>query len=112
MRLTKGAVGRIAMIHFMAPILAIITAYGLKSGLAFLLVTLHYPSTIVTGRAGLYILNTLIKIALGPISAIGITLAYYDQRVRKEAFDIEHMIQLMGHPAPPTVDGASVPPSQ
>jgi hypothetical protein len=30
----------------------------------------------------------------GPISAIGLTLAYYDLRVRKEAFDL--MMGLMG----------------
>jgi hypothetical protein len=26
------------------------------------------------------------------------TLAYYDQRVRREAFDIEHMMRLMNPP--------------
>jgi hypothetical protein len=34
-------------------------------------------------------------ILFGPISAIAITLVYYDQRIRREAFDISHMMSLM-----------------
>jgi hypothetical protein len=30
---------------------------------------------------------------LGPIMTIGLTLVYYDERVRKEAFDLEHMMR-------------------
>ncbi|MGP8270715.1 MAG: glycerophosphoryl diester phosphodiesterase membrane domain-containing protein [Terracidiphilus sp.] len=39
---------------------------------------------------------------LGPIGATGITLFYYDQRIRKEGFDIEWMMQAAGltPPAP------------
>jgi hypothetical protein len=33
---------------------------------------------------------------LGPIWATGITLFYYDQRIRKEGFDIEWMMQAAG----------------
>ena len=44
------------------------------------------------------ITGALGAILFGPISAIALTLAYYDQRVRSEAFDIEHMMSLMGVP--------------
>jgi len=37
---------------------------------------------------------------LGPIWATGVTLFYYDQRVRKEGFDIEWMMQAAGMTAP------------
>jgi hypothetical protein len=37
---------------------------------------------------------------LGPIWATGITLFYYDQRVRKEGYDIEWMMQAAGLTAP------------
>jgi hypothetical protein len=37
---------------------------------------------------------------LGPIWATGITLLYYDQRVRKEGFDIEWMMQAAGLTVP------------
>jgi hypothetical protein len=38
---------------------------------------------------------------LGPIFAMGVTLFYYDQRVRKEGFDIEWMMQAAGMTPPP-----------
>ena len=37
---------------------------------------------------------------LGPIMAIGITLFYFDQRVRKEGYDIEWMMQAAGMTVP------------
>jgi hypothetical protein len=37
---------------------------------------------------------------LGPIFATGITLFYYDQRVRKEGYDIEWMMQAAGLTVP------------
>jgi hypothetical protein len=39
---------------------------------------------------------------LGPIWATGITLFYFDQRVRKEGYDIEWMMQAAGLTAPAT----------
>jgi len=33
---------------------------------------------------------------IGPIYAIGLTLFYYDQRIRKEGYDIEWMMQAAG----------------
>jgi hypothetical protein len=51
---------------------------------------------------------------LGPIGATGITLFYYDQRVRKEGYDIEWMMQAAGltPPAPtaPEPPRTSIPP--
>lgn len=37
----------------------------------------------------------------GPIATIAIALVYYDQRVRKEAFDLQLMMDMIGQPAPP-----------
>jgi hypothetical protein len=33
---------------------------------------------------------------IGPIYSTGLTLFYYDQRIRKEGFDIEWMMQAAG----------------
>ncbi len=41
---------------------------------------------------GGFVTNTLI----GPIYSTGLTLFYYDQRIRKEGFDIEWMMQAAG----------------
>jgi hypothetical protein len=45
---------------------------------------------------------------LGPIYATGITLFYYDQRVRKEGFDIEWMMQRAGMTVPTAPDPGAV----
>jgi hypothetical protein len=49
---------------------------------------------------------------LGPIWATGITLFYYDQRVRKEGYDIEWMMQAAGltPPSPAELPAAINPP--
>jgi hypothetical protein len=39
-----------------------------------------------------FVVNTLI----GPIYATGLTLFYYDQRIRNEGFDIEWMMRSAG----------------
>jgi hypothetical protein len=52
----------------------------------------------------------LINAFIGPIYAIGLTLFYYDQRIRKEGFDIEWMMQAAGlAPAPSAAPGFAVP---
>jgi hypothetical protein len=47
---------------------------------------------------------------LGPIYAAGITLFYYDQRVRKEGYDIEWMMQAAGLVPPAPLAEPSVEP--
>jgi hypothetical protein len=42
----------------------------------------------------------------GPISIIALSLIYYDQRVRKEAFDLQLMMEAVGH-TPPQAAAAS-----
>jgi hypothetical protein len=45
---------------------------------------------------------------IGPMYATGLTLFYYDQRVRKEGFDIEWMMEAAGMTAPvPVAEPAS-----
>jgi hypothetical protein len=46
---------------------------------------------------------------LSPIGAAGVTLFYYDQRVRKEGYDIEWMMQAAGLtvPNPPAAPASS-----
>jgi hypothetical protein len=49
---------------------------------------------------------------LGPIYATGITLFYYDQRIRKEGYDIEWMMEAAGltPPSPPAETEPAEPP--
>jgi uncharacterized membrane protein len=46
---------------------------------------------------------------IGPMYATGLTLFYYDQRVRKEGYDIEWMMEAAGMNAPPPIASLPVP---
>jgi hypothetical protein len=46
---------------------------------------------------------------IGPIGGTGVALFYYDQRVRKEGYDIEWMMQAAGL-MPPTTAASEGPP--
>ncbi len=58
-----------------------------------------FPRLVVTGQNVLWRSIVLQFVAfadqavLGPLLPIALSLVYYDERVRKEAFDIEHMMQ-------------------
>jgi len=55
-----------------------------------------------------FVTNALI----GPIYATGLTLFYYDQRVRKEGFDIEWMMQAAGLSVPAQTQALEVDASE
>jgi hypothetical protein len=91
--LTKGSVGRVIVVYFLASFFVICLTSALGLGIATLAST---GVGIGTRQVLQEVIGTLSRILLGPITAIALTLVYYDQRVRKEAFDIEHMMGLMG----------------
>jgi len=50
--------------------------------------------------------NFIGSVLVAPVSTIGFALFYYDLRVRKEAFDLQMMMQAIGaDPAPPAITG-------
>jgi hypothetical protein len=52
------------------------------------------------------VVSSIISVLILPIMSIALTLAYYDQRVRKEAFDIENLMNLLGEPKPAAAQAA------
>jgi hypothetical protein len=99
--LTRDSVGRIIVVYFLTTIFTIGMLVALDAGLN--LVGLAASTKFLHKQVLDQVLTTLGGIVFGPITAIALTLAYYDQRVRKEAFDIEHMMALMvatGNAAP------------
>jgi len=73
----------------------------------------HYPTAVYSVMP--IIANTCFSAATGPAFPVFLTLIYYDQRIRKEGFDIEWMMQSAGmtepmqEPAPVAPAPASVP---
>ncbi|HTB98824.1 MAG TPA: glycerophosphoryl diester phosphodiesterase membrane domain-containing protein [Terracidiphilus sp.] len=93
--LTKGARGRIFLLGLL--VVAIQLGLGLITQLFFIVATVKHhgdlPALVrVLQQLVAFFTNTFV----GPIYATGFTLFYYDQRVRKEGYDIERMMHAAG----------------
>lgn len=93
--LSKGARGRIFLLLLL--IGAIKFGVGALTQ-SFLVVAVfkHHGQVPVALNVLSQVISFFTTTVLGPIGAAGLTLFYYDQRVRKEGFDIERMMQAAG----------------
>jgi hypothetical protein len=105
--LTRDFAGRSALIYLLAAALSY--GVGLMIQIPFfvlLAVTAKQSQLVllwtVLGQVG----NFLGGILVAPVHTIGFALFYYDLRVRKEAFDLQMMMQAIGaDPMPPPITG-------
>ena len=94
--LSKGARGRIFVLGLL--VYAVRVLLGIVFGIPFLIYAMrHLGHALPLGLLAMqqlaaFAVNTLI----GPIYSTGLTLFYYDQRVRKEGFDLEWMMRSAG----------------
>jgi len=78
---------------------------------------LEFPATIFTVKAALakqqpslgvmaysYVANFMSQVLVGPIGTISASLMYYNLRVRKEGFDIQHLMNSLGSVPRPLAD--------
>lgn len=115
--LAENSYGRILLIFILFVVLSYVSAFLLQApflvAIFFFAVQGDPPQWLLTLAAiGEFAGSTLV----GPVGAIAFTLLYYDERVRKEAFDLQLMMQALdqaspspGSAAPPDVSGAAVP---
>lgn len=101
--LTQGAKGRILGILLLTGIMKFVLAYALQ--LPALLINKSVFLTSKThlsmaSTAWIHIGNFLGGSIAGPITTIALVLVYYDQRVRKEAFDLQLMMESVTQPCP------------
>jgi hypothetical protein len=93
--LSKGSRGRILLLGLLAFVIQlglIIITQGF-----FLLLGFKNHGVLPVGlRALQQIIAFFTNAFVGPIYATGLTLFYYDQRIRKEGYDIEWMMQTAG----------------
>ena len=93
-RLTQNFIGRVTIVYFLTWIFYGMMKYPLNAGLELLWPIIH-PHFVHLTKLNLRDISSVLAMTLfGPISAIGLTLTYYDLRKRKEAFDL--MMDLMG----------------
>ncbi len=117
--LSDGARGRIFLLGLL--VLAVQMGLVMITQLFFIVATFKHHGVLPVGiRALQQIVAFFTNTFVGPIYATGLTLFYYDQRVRKEGFDIEWMMQVAGwtapapapeceSPAAPSIETASAP---
>jgi hypothetical protein len=97
---------RVIVVYFLTSIFAGIMNYALNAGLLWLWPIIH-PHLVHLTRLNLRDISSILsKTLFGPVSAIGLTLVYYDLRVRKEAFDLDQMVDLMGDTKNVAAEGA------
>jgi hypothetical protein len=96
--LSKGNRFRVFVVYVVLFILALILNLalgGLAGGLSVLIPNLVARLIVV------YVASFVAGSLTGPLVTIGIALVYYDERVRKEAFDLQWMMASLDAPASP-----------
>jgi uncharacterized membrane protein len=110
--LTKGSRGRIFLLWLLVGVVWA-GLFGLTHSFFFIYSAMH-QNTLPIGLSILeQILTFFMNTFVGPILATGTTLFYYDQRIRKEGYDIEWMMQAAGLTVPeaPLAEAAEPPPT-
>jgi hypothetical protein len=109
--LTKGHRGRVFVIYFL--FLVLIYAVYLAWQIPILavmgtMVRRHGPTAVpLWTQIALPLGNFLSQCLVGPLMTIGLSLLYYDERVRKEAFDLQHMMATLDTVAGPAATASA-----
>lgn len=118
--LTDGTKLRILGIMLLTGLMSFVLTYVLElpallASNAFVMTGKTHLS--VAATVWLYIADFIGSSIAGPIATIALILVYYDQRVRKEAFDLQLMMEAVGQQqsqpsmaisAPPTISNGAV----
>ncbi|HUI83396.1 MAG TPA: glycerophosphoryl diester phosphodiesterase membrane domain-containing protein [Candidatus Binatia bacterium] len=109
--LTAGHRFRVFAIYLLYFTLVLALDVGLLAPLGALVALTKGPAGLATVSplvaVASIIVNYLVECLLTPVVTICLSLMYYDERVRKEAFDIQIMMNALGEGAPASVAGAS-----
>jgi hypothetical protein len=110
--LSQGSVWRLILVIILAAImgwlLGLVLAIPYFVGLA-LFISKKDPSVLLPFMALQYVGQFLARAMAAPVSTIATALIYYDQRVRKEAFDLQLMMAAIGQPSQQQAAGAGAP---
>lgn len=97
--LAKGSIRRISLIYTLMFAMGVVfsTVLWLPDRIYVAFRGHSYLVSILLNNVGSFLASAL----AGPISTIAVALMYYDQRIRKEAFDLQWMMDAMGHSGEP-----------
>jgi hypothetical protein len=96
--LSKGATGRIWLIVILTGLIGGALSFAITVPVTAIAATTHmslFTMTVLIS-CGQFLATTLAT----PISTVAMVLVYYDQRVRKEAFDLQLMMDSLGQSGP------------
>jgi hypothetical protein len=118
-KLSEGTRGRILVMYLL--VAALTVAVSMVAAIPFFIIlavstasgnAAANSSAFVVAEIVRVIVDFVLQVLLAPISAIALVLFYYDQRIRKEGFDIEWMMQQAGltqpAPAPPLAEASNI----
>jgi len=97
--LTDGCKGSILLIYILTGLMTAALTYVLQLPALFASKIMFFNASAHMGMGALvwiYVADFLGGAIAGPIATIAIALMYYDQRVRKEAFDLQLMMEAVG----------------
>ena len=107
--LTQGSRGRIFVIYLLIIVLAMVVGMIFQVPLGILAVLLGRGNAggavaliVAVSAVGSFISTSLV----GPLATIALTLIYYDQRVRKEGFDLQLMMANLDPATSPSAQAA------
>ncbi len=103
--LSKGSRSRILAVYFVFGVLSYIVAIGLGAIAGAVGSLLHNQ---ILAMILIYVATFIAGSLTGPLATIGISLLYYDERVRKEAFDLQLMMSSLDTPGLPSVAPAQI----
>lgn len=99
--LVKGAWWRVATVGFVIGLLAMVIQFalsipvGILAGFATFMPAYAEPLTLISQA-----LQSIVSVVVTPLSMIGTTVLYFDQRVRKEGFDLWLSADEINEPEP------------
>ena len=96
--LTSGSKGRVFLLFVFVTVLYFV-ALAIQSPLLVLIVKAKGTPQLILAQAFGLTIGFFASSIIGPVGAVGLCLFYIDQRIRKEGFDIEFLIERAG-PAP------------
>lgn len=106
MELTNGYAGQLFLLFLLVFFLAYVVAMLLQLPAMFFTVTAalakHQVSLGVMAYS--YVAEYIAQVVVGPIGTISAVLMYYNLRVRKEGFDIQHLMNSLGSAPRPLAD--------
>lgn len=107
-QLTKGSVLRIMLVNLLTWILSFVL--GLALAMPGQILTMAMPTkAFLLGVVMQHLGGFVAQVIANPIATTAIALIYYDQRVRKEAFDLQLMMEAVGQQAQPQAAAAAPP---